>query len=153
MALGLLQLLPQLRLAGEQRVLDAPPVQVAFRLERIPLPLRREIHLRLQPVRSLRDVHPVNQAVQALPEVGDRVGRLPVGARDELLVAALVSSPAVPLVDAEVVRLAEAAGFVRVGDCAWSNLGGVITATNSVMSTLDPAPLAALRFYHVVLLP
>ncbi len=40
-----------------------------------------------------------------------------------------------------------------LGANVWSNLGSVITATNAVMSTLDPAPLAALRFYHVVLLP
>jgi uncharacterized repeat protein (TIGR03803 family) len=34
----------------------------------------------------------------------------------------------------------------------WNNLGGVLTATNSVMSALDPAPHGPARFYRVVLL-
>jgi DNA-binding CsgD family transcriptional regulator len=75
---------------------------------------------------SLSDVPPLPSSVGDM--FLDRVSRLPTRARDELLVAALVESPEIPLVDAEVIRLAETAGLVRVGD------GGAVSFTDPLLA-------------------
>jgi hypothetical protein len=36
---------------------------------------------------------------------------------------------------------------------AWTNVGLPVAATNSIVVAIDPSPLAARRFYRVVMLP